>query len=191
MRTWFVVIAVLLAATSALAHHSNSAFDPEKVVVLKGTVTEWRWTNPHVWIFLSVDDGKGGKDGVGDRGPPPRHIGPFRVVEEHIQARRHDHRGFQPGEGRQPHRSHHARHARRWHRALTGDASVIAAEGRTSCRRPLLCFPWRSYACCLDRRHRFARRRRRRIRIFPACTIRLTRTRRQPRRAVRGRRRDP
>ena len=61
MRTWSVFIAVLLAATSALAHHSNSAFDPDKVVVLTGTVTQWKWTNPHVWIFLSVDDDKGGK----------------------------------------------------------------------------------------------------------------------------------
>ena len=48
-------------ATSALAHHSNSAFDGDKVMVLTGTVTEWKWTDPHVWIFLSVDDGNGGK----------------------------------------------------------------------------------------------------------------------------------
>ena len=61
MRTWSVFIAVLLAAASALAHHGNSAFDPDKVVVLTGTVTQWKWTNPHVWIFLSVDDGKGGR----------------------------------------------------------------------------------------------------------------------------------
>ena len=61
MRTCSFVIAVLLAATSALAHHSNSAFDPDKVVVLKGTVTQWKWSNPHVWIFLSVNDSNGGK----------------------------------------------------------------------------------------------------------------------------------
>ena len=72
MRICSFVIAVLLAATSALAHHSNSAFDGDKVVVLKGTVTQWKWTNPHVWIFLSVDDGKGGKSAVGDRGPSTR-----------------------------------------------------------------------------------------------------------------------
>jgi Family of unknown function (DUF6152) len=54
MRIGLCVIAVLLAVTSALAHHSNSAFDGDKVVVLTGTVTEWKWTNPHVWIFLSV-----------------------------------------------------------------------------------------------------------------------------------------
>jgi len=61
MKIGSCVIAVLLAATSVLAHHSNSAFDGDKVTVLTGTVTEWKWTNPHVWIFLSVDDGKGGK----------------------------------------------------------------------------------------------------------------------------------
>jgi hypothetical protein len=61
MRIGSCVIAVLLAATSAVAHHSNSAFDGDKVMVLTGTVAEWKWTNPHVWIFLSVDDGNGGK----------------------------------------------------------------------------------------------------------------------------------
>jgi hypothetical protein len=62
MRIGSLVIAVLLVATtSALAHHSNSAFDGDKVTVLTGTVTEWKWTNPHVWIILSVDDGSGGK----------------------------------------------------------------------------------------------------------------------------------
>jgi uncharacterized protein DUF6152 len=62
MRIGSLVIAVLLVATtSTLAHHSNSAFDGDKVTVLTGTVTEWRWTNPHVWIILSVDDGSGGK----------------------------------------------------------------------------------------------------------------------------------
>jgi hypothetical protein len=61
MRIGSCVIAVLLATASAIAHHSNSAFDGDKVMVLTGTVTEWKWTNPHVWIFLSVDDGTGGK----------------------------------------------------------------------------------------------------------------------------------
>lgn len=61
MRIWSSVIAVLLAASSAVAHHSNAAFDGDKVVVLKGTVTQWKWSNPHVWIHLSVDDDKGSK----------------------------------------------------------------------------------------------------------------------------------
>ena len=61
MRICAFVFAVLLAAASAHAHHSNSAFDGDKVVVLTGTVTEWKWSNPHVWIFLSVADDKGAK----------------------------------------------------------------------------------------------------------------------------------
>jgi hypothetical protein len=62
MRIGSLVITVLLTASPALAHHSNAAFDGDKVVVLKGTITQWKWSNPHVWIFLSVDDDKGGKE---------------------------------------------------------------------------------------------------------------------------------
>ncbi len=61
MRIGSCVIAGLLAAPSALAHHSNSAVAGHKGMVVTGTVTEWKWTNPHVWIFLSVDDSSGGK----------------------------------------------------------------------------------------------------------------------------------
>ncbi len=71
MRTSAILISLLLATTSALAHHSNSAFDPETVVVLKGTVTQWLWTNPHVWIFLSVDDGTGSTTEWEIEGRPP------------------------------------------------------------------------------------------------------------------------
>ena len=61
MKIGLLIIAALLTTSPVLAHHSNAAFDGDKVVVVKGTVTEWKWTNPHVWILLSVDDGKGGK----------------------------------------------------------------------------------------------------------------------------------
>ena len=118
MKAGSFVIAVLLTATSAFAHHSNSAFDPDKVVVLKGTVTQWMWTNPHVWICLVGRRRQGQQDGVGDRGPSPGVLARAGWSKTIFKARRHDHRGFQPGEGRQPHRPHHARHACRWHRAL-------------------------------------------------------------------------
>ena len=86
MRASLIVAAALLTATSALAHHSNSAFDPDKVVVLKGTVTQWLWTNPHVWIHLDVDDGKNGKTEWPDRGPPAGRAGAFRLVEDELQT---------------------------------------------------------------------------------------------------------
>src|ERR1044071_7705157 len=75
MRIGSSVIAVVLAATSVLAHHSNSAFDGDKVMVLTGTVTEWKWTNPHVWIFLSVDEGNGGKAQGSIEGRTPGQVG--------------------------------------------------------------------------------------------------------------------
>ena len=112
MRICSFVIAVLLAATSALAHHSNSAFDGDKVMVLKGTVTEWKWTNPHVWIFLSVDDGNGGKVQWEIEGRTPGQLIRAGWSKTILKTRRDDYRGFQPGEGRQPHWPPHARHAR-------------------------------------------------------------------------------
>lgn len=47
--------------TPAVAHHSNVAFETLKIQEATGTVTDWKWTNPHTWIYLAVDDGKGGK----------------------------------------------------------------------------------------------------------------------------------
>ena len=55
------VLAALLLASPALPHHSNVAFEVNKIITLTGVVTEFRWVNPHTWIGLSVDDGKGGK----------------------------------------------------------------------------------------------------------------------------------
>lgn len=55
------VAAVLFCAVPVMSHHSNSAYEVEKVVMLTGIVKEWKWSNPHTWLYLTVDDGKGGK----------------------------------------------------------------------------------------------------------------------------------
>lgn len=53
-------IALLAAGPAALAHHSFAMFDQTKEVTLKGTVTEFQWTNPHAFIHIQVTgaDGK-------------------------------------------------------------------------------------------------------------------------------------
>jgi hypothetical protein len=56
--SWFVLSAVF-GAMPALAHHSFSMFDAQKEVVLKGTVKEFQWSNPHTWIQLNVVDASG------------------------------------------------------------------------------------------------------------------------------------
>ena len=44
---------------SAFAHHGNSAYDETARVPIKGTVTEFVWTNPHSQIYLDVKDKSG------------------------------------------------------------------------------------------------------------------------------------
>ena len=56
----FLVLAGLLALSVPLpAHHGNAQYEDKKLT-LKGTVTEWRWINPHVFLKMDVkgDDGK-------------------------------------------------------------------------------------------------------------------------------------
>jgi hypothetical protein len=50
---------VALVSIQALAHHSTTMFDREKVLTITGSVKEVQWTNPHVAIFIygTVQDG--------------------------------------------------------------------------------------------------------------------------------------
>jgi Family of unknown function (DUF6152) len=51
--------AVLMFGLSLWAHHGNAAYDEKNPVTIKGSVTEFAWTNPHVQIYLDVKDDKG------------------------------------------------------------------------------------------------------------------------------------
>src|SRR5262245_40373223 len=53
--------AVLLSAVPAMSHHSNSAYQVDQIITLTGTVKEWKWSNPHTWLYMIVDDPKAGK----------------------------------------------------------------------------------------------------------------------------------
>ena len=54
-------IAGALFAVPAFAHHSFAMFDQEKTITLKGTVKEFEWNNPHVWMRIMVMDQATGK----------------------------------------------------------------------------------------------------------------------------------
>ena len=56
-----VGMTILLSAVSVTAHHSNSAYKVEQVMTITGIVKEWKWSNPHTWLYLIVDDQKEGK----------------------------------------------------------------------------------------------------------------------------------
>jgi hypothetical protein len=54
ITVWFLIFSDL-----ALAHHGNAAYDLANPITLRGTVTEFVWSNPHVQIYFDVNDGKG------------------------------------------------------------------------------------------------------------------------------------
>jgi Family of unknown function (DUF6152) len=54
LKYTLVLAAAMLTTTSTLAHHSFAMFDQSKLVTVNGTVKDFRWTNPHVFIQLLV-----------------------------------------------------------------------------------------------------------------------------------------
>jgi hypothetical protein len=54
-----LLLAGVLFAHHLFAHHGNSAYDETARVSIKGTVTEFVWTNPHSQIYLDVKDSTG------------------------------------------------------------------------------------------------------------------------------------
>jgi hypothetical protein len=59
--TWFVLSAIVLVlAPPIAAHHGRGqTFDMKNRVTLKGTVSQVKWQNPHVLVFLDVKDETG------------------------------------------------------------------------------------------------------------------------------------
>ena len=55
----------LLCARGTAAHHSFAMYDNDRQVKLAGTVAKFQWTNPHVYLWLYSDNGKGGEDVYG------------------------------------------------------------------------------------------------------------------------------
>lgn len=58
--TAFILVLVILTFSRPLAaHHGNAVYDDTKTIILKGTVTQWVWANPHCILHLDVSDDSG------------------------------------------------------------------------------------------------------------------------------------
>jgi hypothetical protein len=57
----FLILAIILAVVSVpvSAHHGNAAYDLDKDVTMKVTITGFEFGNPHVQIFFDTKDDKG------------------------------------------------------------------------------------------------------------------------------------
>ena|SRR2546423_168918 len=71
-----VALTAALATTNALAHHSQSQFEPETTISIEGTLMKGSWANPHTLFVL-----QGKKVGSSDapqewtvEGPSPRQL---------------------------------------------------------------------------------------------------------------------
>ncbi len=55
----FVVAGLLVVSVPLLAHHGGASYDTAKTVTVKGTVTDYVWSNPHVFVKLDGKDDSG------------------------------------------------------------------------------------------------------------------------------------
>ena len=54
-----LAVGLFMASGSLFAHHSDAAFDREHLVTIKGTVTRYFFSNPHVQIYIRVKEANG------------------------------------------------------------------------------------------------------------------------------------
>ena len=61
MKKFLIAVPVMagLIAAPAIAHHSFAMFDRDKEITLVGTVKEFQWTNPHIFVQVVVPNKKG------------------------------------------------------------------------------------------------------------------------------------
>jgi hypothetical protein len=53
MKCILGLMTLFVLASPAIGHHSDTGMDKTKVVTLEGTVSEFRWRNPHVYVTLN------------------------------------------------------------------------------------------------------------------------------------------
>ena len=64
-------LVLALACVAGLhAHHGSADYHVDREVTVTGTVTEWKFSNPHTWVYLTVTRPGGGVEAWNGEGPP-------------------------------------------------------------------------------------------------------------------------
>ena len=67
-------LGLFVALSPVFAHHSDSIYDQERFVTIKGTVTLFEFVNPHVLVHLATKDDKGNSVEWTTLGGPPNRM---------------------------------------------------------------------------------------------------------------------
>jgi hypothetical protein len=51
-----LMISFIASGEPAYAHHSLSAYDIDRSVIVDGTIKEYKWSSPHCWLVVAVGD---------------------------------------------------------------------------------------------------------------------------------------
>ena len=82
-----LLLATLVAAAATQrvsAHHSQGMYDISTWTTLEGTIRRVRWTNPHAWVFVDVEDEQGQMQTWALEGGSPRAIEGEGVGRDHL-----------------------------------------------------------------------------------------------------------
>jgi len=60
LPTIILCATVGLATLPVAAHHSQAIYDRENTITIEGVVTDYRWTNPHTYLYVEVQNDAGG-----------------------------------------------------------------------------------------------------------------------------------
>jgi Family of unknown function (DUF6152) len=76
-RRLLLVLALLAPPAVASAHHTYAAVDWTRRLTVRGTVRTLQWTNPHIWVWVDVTDGRGHTEPYGFESLAPSELARF------------------------------------------------------------------------------------------------------------------
>lgn len=73
-RSFSIIVLLFSLPGGAFAHHSNASYDRDHQSKLKGTVVDFKWTNPHIHIVFDVKRRAGSIQRWIGEGPSPNQM---------------------------------------------------------------------------------------------------------------------
>lgn len=59
MKFYTLAATAIFIASPVLAHHSDAGINMDAITAFEGTVTEYNWRNPHVYLLVETTDESG------------------------------------------------------------------------------------------------------------------------------------